>query len=259
MQLNALQLNALERGEGPPVILLHGLFGSAANLGIVARGLAPHFSTWSLDVRNHGHSPHASSMTYPEMATDVLAFMERQGIDSCPVLGHSMGGKIAMQLAMDFPQRVSKLVVADVAPVDYPPHHEAILAGLEEVELAATRSRAEADAILASKVPEASVRAFLLKSLQKNDDGVFHWLMNRSAIRENYASLGSANQGQAYDGPVLFIKGADSDYILPLHQDAVRGFFPRAQLKVIDGAGHWLHAEKPAIFNRLVLRFLLDQ
>lgn len=245
------------------MILLHGLFGSAANLGIVARGLAPHFTTWSLDVRNHGHSPHASSMTYPEMATDVVAFMDQQGIASCPVLGHSMGGKIAMQLAMDFPDRVSKLVVADVAPVDYPPHHEAILAGLEQVELAATRSRAEADAILADNVPEASVRAFLLKSLQKDDQGVFHWLMNRSAIQENYACLGSANkssasQGQAYAGEVLFIKGGDSDYILPQHQAAVTGFFPRAQLKVIDGTGHWLHAEKPVIFNRLVQRFLLD-
>ena len=252
-----MQLNALQRGDGPPVILLHGLFGSAANLGIVARGLAPHFSTWSLDVRNHGHSPHADNMGYPEMAADVLEFMDSQGIDCCPVLGHSMGGKIAMQLAMDCPDRVSKLVVADVAPVNYPPHHQDILAGLELVEQAAVASRAEADAILADKVAEASVRAFLLKSLQKNEAGRFQWLLNRTAINKNYQGLGSANQGQAYDGAVLFIKGGDSDYILPEHQHAVLGFFPRAQLKVIDGTGHWLHAEKPAIFNKLVLRFLL--
>ncbi|MCZ6828711.1 MAG: alpha/beta fold hydrolase [Gammaproteobacteria bacterium] len=252
-----MQLNALERGEGPPIILLHGLFGSAANLGIVARGLAPHFTTWSLDVRNHGHSPHADSMSYPEMAADVLELMDAHDIISCPVLGHSMGGKIAMQLALDHPDRVSKLVVADVAPVTYPPHHHNILKGLAAVEEADIDSRSQADALLAATVPEASVRAFLLKSLQKNEQGKYRWLLNRAAISDNYQLLGTANQGQAFDGSVLFIKGGDSDYILPEHQAAVLGFFPQAELKVIAGTGHWLHAEKPAIFNKLVLRFLL--
>jgi len=252
-----VQLNALQRGEGPPLILLHGLFGSASNLGIVARGLAKDFSTWSLDVRNHGQSPHAVSMGYPEMAGDVVEFMDARGIPSCPVLGHSMGGKIAMQLAMDLPQRVSKLVVADVAPVPYPPHHHDILAGLELVEQAAVESRAQADAILADRVADAGVRAFLLKSLQKSADGKFRWTLNRAAIMNNYESLGSANQGRPFEGPTLFIKGGDSDYILPEHRGAVLGFFPNAQLKAIDGTGHWLHAEKPAVFNKLVLRFLL--
>ena len=252
-----MQLHALHRGAGPPVILLHGLFGSAANLGIVARGLAKDFTTWSLDVRNHGLSPQADSMAYPDMATDVLEFMNAHDIGSCPVLGHSMGGKIAMQLAMDNPHRVSKLVVADVAPVTYPPHHHAILAGLAQVEQAGVESRAQGDAILAETVAEPSVRAFLLKSLQKDEQGRFRWLINRQAIDDNYTLLGSANQGAAYAGPVLFLKGGDSDYILPAHQSAVLGFFPNAELKVIDGTGHWLHAEKPALFNKLVLRFLL--
>jgi esterase len=252
-----VQLNALKRGDGPPVILLHGLFGSAANLGIVARGLATDFTTWSLDVRNHGDSPHADSMAYPDMAADVLEFMDAQDIDACPVLGHSMGGKIAMQLAMDNPGRVSKLVVADVAPVDYPPHHHDTLAGLARVELTSIESRAQADAILAETVPEPGVRAFLLKSLRRNEQGEFRWLLNRQAIDDNYQLLGAANAGSAYDGPALFLKGGDSDYIRSEHQGAVLGFFPNAELKVIDGTGHWLHAEKPAIFNKLVLRFLL--
>ena len=118
-------------------------------------------------------------------------------------------------------------------------------------------ARAEADAILAETVAEPGVRAFLLKSLQKNEQGKLHWLLNRQAIENNYAQLGSANQGNAYNGAVLFLKGGDSDYILAKHQSAVQGFFPNAELKVIDGTGHWLHAEKPAIFNKLVLRFLL--
>jgi esterase len=257
-----VQLNALQRGEGPPVILLHGLFGSAANLGMVARGLAGHFTCWLLDVRNHGQSPHAPGMSYPEMAADVMEFMDARGIASCPVLGHSMGGKIAMQLAMDHPQRVSKLVVADVAPVTYRPHHQDIIAGLALVEQACLQppglaSRAQADAILADKVPEPGVRAFLLKNLQKNAQGEFRLQLNLGAITENYPALGSANAGQPYAGPVLFIRGGDSDYILPEHRAAVLGFFPQAEVKTVAGTGHWLHAEKPAIFNKLVLRFLL--
>jgi esterase len=252
-----VQLNALQRGEGPPIILLHGLFGSAGNLGIVARGLATDFTCWSLDARNHGRSPHADSMTYPEMAADIMEFMDTQGIASCPVLGHSMGGKIAMQLAMDHPARVSKLVVADVAPIDYPPHHHDTLRGLAAVAQADITSRRQADELLAASIPDAGVRAFLLKSLQKNAQGKYGWLLNLAAIRNNYELLGAANRGEPFPGETLFIKGGDSDYILPEHRDAVLGLFPRAELKSIDGTGHWLHAEKPSVFNKLVLRFLL--
>ncbi len=250
-------LNFLSRGEGPALILIHGLFGSASNLGMVARGLAGDFTVYSLDVRNHGESPHCDSMAYPEMAADVIDFMDQQGIDQCPLLGHSMGGKIAMQVATDYAERVSKLIVADVAPVTYPPHHEGTLAGLKAVEEATITSRSQADDLLANTVPEAGVRAFLLKSLKRDEQGEFHWSLNRAAIAAQYERLGSANQGQTYPGQVLFIKGGESNYILPEYQGAVNALFPNASLKVIEGTGHWLHAEKPTIFNKLVLRFLL--
>lgn len=250
-------LNFLTRGEGPPLILIHGLFGSASNLGMVARGLAADFTVYSLDVRNHGDSPHCDTMSYKEMATDVIEFMDSQKIEICPILGHSMGGKIAMQVAMDQPKRVQRLIVADVAPVTYPPHHQGTLAGLKAVADAVITNRNQADGLLAQTIPEAGVRAFLLKSLKRDEQGEFHWILNRAVIEAEYEQLGSANRGSPYLGEVLFIKGGDSDYIRPDYQNAVNALFPNASLKVIDGTGHWLHAEKPNIFNKLVLRFLL--
>jgi esterase len=250
-------LNFLTRGEGPPLILIHGLFGSASNLGMVARGMSNDFTVYSLDVRNHGQSPHADTMSYSEMALDIIEFMDSQNIESCPIVGHSMGGKIAMQTALDNPHRIEKLAIADVAPVSYPPHHDDTLSGLLALEQAQISSRSQADELLAEHVSDAGIRAFLLKSFKKAEDGQFHWLLNRKAIADNYSLLGGANHGGPYSGEVLFIKGSNSDYILPEHQTAAMALFPQAQVKVIDGTGHWLHAEKPNIFNKLVLRFLL--
>lgn len=254
-----MQLNFIERGSGEPIILIHGLFGSAGNLGMVARGLAGQFRVCSLDIRNHGHSPHADSMTYPEMTADVLAFMDAQGIDSCAVLGHSMGGKIAMQLAMDAPQRVGKLIVADVAPVAYPPHHADTLAGLQAVAAQTISSRGQADGILARTIDEASVRAFLLKSLQRDDQGHYHWLLNVQGITGNYAQLGAATIGPAYNGPTLFLRGGESKYVEDRYLTTIFELFPQAEIATLDGCGHWLHAENPAQFNATVLDFLVNQ
>jgi esterase len=251
-------LHHLLRGEGPPVILLHGLFGSAANLGMVARGLAPHFSVYSLDLPNHGQSPRSEKMSYQDMAESVAEFIDQRKLAGCHILGHSMGGKVAMQLALWSPDHLSKLVVADIAPVQYPPHHDHVLAGLDAVAAAQPSDRRQADTVLSDFVPEAGVRAFLLKSWQRDDSGNYHWLINREAIRANYALLGEPNVGEGFDGPTLFIKGSESDYLLPEHRAEITALFPNAELKVIEGTGHWLHAEKPALFNKLVLRFLLD-
>lgn len=252
-------LHHLHRGESqnPAVILLHGLFGSAANLGMVARGLAPHFSVFSLDLPNHGQSPRSDSMSYPTMAADVAAFITEHQLGPCHVLGHSMGGKVAMQLALQQPQLIDKLVVADIAPVDYPSHHEHILAGLDAVAQQRPSDRKQADTILAAIVEEAGVRAFLLKSWQRTETGEWDWLINREAVRRNYAKLGAANVGQPYAGEALFIKGSESNYVQEKHLDQLLTLFPQAKLKVIEGTGHWLHAEKPELFNKLVLRFLL--
>jgi esterase len=224
---------------------------------MVARGLAPHFSVYSLDLPNHGQSPRTKTMSYQDMATVVAEFIDSKNLGPCYLLGHSMGGKVAMQMALQRPDCVAKLVVADIAPVQYPPHHDNVLAGLDAVTEANPANRREADAVLAEFVEEAGVRAFLLKSWQRDKSGGYHWLVNREAIRANYPKLGEANHGEGFSGPTLFIKGSESDYVLADHRAAIAALFPNAQLKVIQGTGHWLHAEKPALFNKLVLRFLL--
>ncbi len=239
-----------------PVVLLHGLFGSAANLGMVARGLAPHFPVYSVDLPNHGHSPRLDRMDYPSMAAEVIEFLEQNALAPAHLLGHSMGGKVAMQVALQRPELVNQLIVADIAPVRYPGHHDQILAGLDAVARIAPQGRREADAVLSEYVEESGVRAFLLKSWQKDDQDRYNWLLNLDAIRSSYPLLGEANQGEPYEREVFFIKGSESSYILPEHRDQILTLFPHATVKVLEGTGHWLHAEKPQLFNRLVLRFL---
>jgi esterase len=193
------------------------------------------------------------------MAADVAAFIRAKQLGPCHLLGHSMGGKVAMQLALDAPDLVNRLVVADIAPVQYPPHHDHVLAGLDAVAAAQPADRKAADAILAEHVKEPGVRAFLLKSWQKSDRGGWGWLIEREAIKANYRHLGAPNRlpdsGRPHTGEVLFIAGSESDYVRPEHRNTVLALFPNAQVKVIQGTGHWLHAEKPAAFNKLVLRF----
>ena len=192
------------------------------------------------------------------MADDLLQTLDSLHINSVNLLGHSMGGKLAMAFALAQPQRVSKLVLADIAPVAYPARHNTIFAGLNAVDLTAISSRNEADAKLADYIDEPSVRQFLLKSLLKQDDK-FSWRFNLAALQKNYQQLiGAPLVNGCYNGPTLFIKGGESDYKLPEHKAQIMQLFPQAQAKVIQGTGHWLHAEKPAVFTKLVKDFLLS-
>ena len=253
-----LELYHRVSGDGPPLILLHGLFGSLDNLNGVAHRLSSHFQIHALDLRNHGRSPHAGSMSYPDMANDVLAYMSRHGLERASLLGHSMGGKTAMQVALNAPDRVDKLIVADIAPVSYPPHHDEILAGLAAVDPASLHSRTEGDRILADYVPEVAVRQFLLKNLVRREGGGFAWRMNLPVIRRCYQQVTAGQQGSGpFEGPVLFIKGGNSNYIQARYRDQVARLFPRAEIRIIPGTGHWLHAEKPEVFAALCERFLL--
>lgn len=245
-------------GAGPAVVLLHGLFGSFENLGSIARALDDAFQIINIDVRNHGRSAHSDDMNYALMAADLADTLAQLDITPFAILGHSMGGKIAMEYALQQPDKVSRLVIADIAPVSYHPRHHAIFAGINNVDLATAANRAAADRQLAEHIPEAGVRQFLLKSLDKTDSG-FRWRFNLGALQAHYAELISAPQATGqFNGPALFIKGSESDYILPEHRPLIMQHFPAAQAKIIQGTGHWLHAEKPAAFNKLVRDFLLS-
>lgn len=257
-------LNHRISGEGSPLILLHGLFGSLDNLGGIARRLQDQWQIHALDQRNHGGSPHTEEMNYPLMAEDVLAYMDAQGLEKASVIGHSMGGKTAMQLALTAPERVDRIVVADIAPVSYHPRHDIVLEGLAAVDLNSIRSRQDADEMLADFVGEPGVRQFLLKNLvrvadaeRENYPGPYRWRLNLPVIEKCYPELARAPEGQSpFQGPVLFIKGADSAYIQEKHRDDIRRLFPSADLRIINGTGHWLHAEKPDSFAALCRRFL---
>lgn len=251
-----MKLNFIHQGQGEPVILLHGLFGSLRNLSQVSKALAEHYSTYLLDMRNHGDSPHHAQMDFSDMASDVIRFMDDRQIESTHLLGHSMGGKTAMQIALNHAERVNRLIVADIAPVAYSRRHDPVLSGLQRVEAAQPESRSDANRILADHVTEPEVRAFLLKSLARNDAGRYRLKFNLKDIAANYEKIILAPQGQPFHGPTLFIKGAESPYIQAKHRDEVVKLFPQASVKIIAGAGHWLHAEKPTTFNRIALDFL---
>lgn len=260
-----VELNNRITGEGEPVILLHGLFGSLENLSGVSQRLQDQWQVHALDQRNHGRSPHTDTMDYPAMAADVLAYMDSRGLDRVALLGHSMGGKTAMQLALDNPDRVTHLIVADIAPVAYEAHHDAVLEGLNAVDLEGIKSRQEADEVLKDYVEMAPVRQFLLKNLERispgerdpDDHRQFRWRINISAIAKHYPDIAAAPSATgSFSGPTLFIKGGESDYIQDRHRDEVGRLFPKAELRIIPGTGHWLHAEKTDTFATLCRRFL---
>lgn len=240
---------------GTPVLLLHGLFGAGDNLGALARQLAATRRALQVDLRGHGRSPHAPRIDLAAMAADVLALLDRLGSGRCDIVGHSLGGKVAMQVAMNAAARVRRLVVADIAPVGYGRGHDQVFAALAAVDLAALQSRRDAEAMLAAHLDEPALRQFLLKSLYRDDSG-FHWRFDLAALRANYDALRAAPTGAPFAGPTLFIRGGASDYVAAAHQPELRRLFPAHRLETIPGAGHWLHGEQPELFNRLVEEFL---
>lgn len=250
-------LNAIEAGQGdPPLVLLHGLFGSARNFGTVQRAFAQHRRTIALDLRNHGASPHGPETRYATMARDVLHTLDQLGALPVTLLGHSMGGKVVMQVALLQPDAVARLIVADIAPVPYPPHLRAVAEAMASLSLTPGMTRAQADAALADAIPEPGMRVFLLQNLQLG--ATPRWRIGLSEIIAGFADIEAWDvpAGAHYTGPTLFIAGADSNYIEPAHRPIIRSWFPTARFVTLKHAGHWLHAENPTGFVAVVEAFL---
>jgi esterase len=247
-----MRLNFTEAGEGPPVVLLHGLFGSARNLGAVARTLSAQFRVLSLDLRNHGDSPHDPAMNYDIMAADVIETLDALGAWPAAVIGHSMGGKVAMRLALTAPDRVRRLAVADIAPVNYPSHFGAYAAAMLTVPDDAIRP--VADSLLAPVVQDPAVRSFLLHNFRPGRG----WRVGLAEIAAALPMIEAWDQHAAapYRGPTLFVTGAKSDYVKPQDHSAIRAVFPATRFVAIKNAGHWLHAEQPAAFAATLSAFL---
>lgn len=244
---------------GEPLIILHGLFGNQGNWGQHAKLLANTFAVYGFDHRNHGRSEWEDGMGYAEMAADVRQTMRLHGIESAHFIGHSMGGKTAMQVALTWPALVRKLVVVDIAPVAYDSHHDHIFEGLKELNLDLIDSRQDADEILTEHVQEKGVRDFLLANLMKDEEGNFSWRMNLDAIQKGYDQLLAGLDAETpFTGDVLFIKGAQSDYILKKYEKDIFRLFPNAQVQEIQDAGHWLHSQQPELFQSMVYKFLKE-
>jgi pimeloyl-ACP methyl ester carboxylesterase len=249
-------LHAVEAGEGAPVVLLHGLFGTARNLGVVQRALAPRFRVIALDLRNHGASPHAAAMDYASMATDVIETLVQRGALPAVMLGHSMGGKTAMMMALTRPELVTRLLVADIAPVAYRHDNARWVAAMQRIGLVPGLTRAIAAAALTQAVPDAALRGFLLQNLTFGAHPAWRIGLGEIAATMHDIEGWSAPFGATYDGPTLFVGGERSDYILPAQRPVVRGLFPRARFVTLKHAGHWLHADNPAGFLAVIEAFL---
>ncbi|WP_246612325.1 alpha/beta fold hydrolase [Agarivorans albus] len=251
-----LDLHYKEQGQGYPILLIHGLFGSLSNLGLLAKHLTElSYRVISVDTLNHGLSPRSDSMDYQHQAKAIKALCDKLDIPHCAIVGHSMGGKIAMATAQLYPDLVNTIVVADIAPVAYQHNHAAVFSGLNSFDPKDINSRSEAEQLLAKHIQEAGVRQFLLKSLTKTNQG-WRWLFDVKQLALCYNNIIGWKEFGQFKRPCLFIKGENSDYIVSEYQQTVGQQFPKAELKMIAGTGHWLHAEKPAIFNRLTEQFL---
>ncbi len=243
-----MTLAATDTGAGPPLVVLHGLFGSGRNWATIAKQLGAIRTVHALDLPNHGQSPWTERMGYPDMAAAVRSWMDGRGIGRAALLGHSMGGKAAMVLALTDPARVERLAVVDVAPVRYPPHLLSYVAAMRAVDLSRVTRRAEVDAHLAAVVDDPAERQFLLQNLV-NADGGFRWRLNLPVLEAalpDISGFPDLPAGAAYPGPTLFIAGGRSGYVRPEHEPAIRARFPEARLVRVPGAGHWVHAEQPA-------------
>ena len=255
MQLHYQTLGNTTLDKAQPLILLHGLFGSSDNWGAVAKHFSQHYQVISVDLRNHGKSPHNESQSYTDMANDLLALCNALSLDRIHLLGHSLGGKVAMQFATSFPERVEKLIVVDMAMRAYADAHTYLIDAMRAVDLTTLQSRSEVNNALSSAIPQAMVRQFLLMNLIKSDSGLA-WRINLAALKTNYPSLQQAVcENTHYEKPCLFIRGKHSDYVQDADINQIKNHFTNAQFSSLPTA-HWVHAEQPQAFIEVVDNFL---
>ena len=240
-----MTLSGASYGSGPTLVFLHGLFGSGSNLRAIGRQFESTFTCIYPDLPNHGGSPHSDRFDYGEISDAVVNLVRANGGAPGMLVGHSMGGKAAMHVSLTRPGLVRALVVLDMAPRAYYPSHRGIMDAMLALPLRELESRADADRRLADTVPDAAVRAFLLTNLVRDDDG-YRWRLNLETLREDYDRILGWDGSGVYTGPALFIAGNKSEYVKPVRDTSlIREYFPRAEIEIVNGAGHWVHSERP--------------
>ncbi|GFO72337.1 esterase [Bathymodiolus japonicus methanotrophic gill symbiont] len=255
MKAVALAFEEYGDADAPALLISHGFFASSRNWRQIARKLAEHFHIYLLDMRNHGDSPHVSVMDYPSMAADIEFFLDSQELSNANILGHSMGGKAAMWLALSRPEYINKLIVADISPFSYRHSFDNLIQTLKQLPLEELTNRKQADRLLSSAIPESSFRQFLLQNLVLKE-GKYSWRIDLDVFAQtadNIIAFPDTDGLNIYLDKVLFLAGEKSNYI---DQQSVKKLFPNAVIKTIDGAGHWLHAEQPELFCDAVNEFL---
>lgn len=253
-----IQLNFKVFGEGKPLLILHGLFGSLDNWQTIAKHTASlGFKTYIIDQRNHGKSPHVASHTYTDMANDLNDFMIQEKIEKGYLVGHSMGGKAVMQFAALYPEKIEKLVVVDIGPKYYPPHHQEVLHALHSFDFSKVNDRKSAEEEMSLYIKEEGVKQFLLKNLERKSATEFQWKMNLSLLSKDIENIGAEiTLPKPFETKTLFIAGANSSYVLKEDREGIKKQFPTAQVVYIANAGHWIHAEQPENFTAILLNFL---
>jgi esterase len=260
-----MNLNYKEFGSGFPIIILHGLLGSLDNWQTIGRKMAElpsaQFKTYIFDQRNHGKSPHTDQFNYDLLSADLLGFFEQQNILKAHLIGHSMGGKTAMKFALEHPNLVEKLIVVDISPSEAEDHHTYIFDALEAAHVHQANTREEVESVLQSKIgDDKTVIQFLMKGLQRDAiEKHFEWKFNLKSLRNHYQEIkGAISGGTPFYGPALFVKGSQSDYINAANYPDIAELFPNNQITEIEGAGHWVQAEKPTEFLHVAEHFLMN-
>ena len=246
-------------GKGKPLIVLHGLFGMSDNWYTLGKKFSSFFEVHLVDQSNHGRSPHMDEFNYDVLSAQIAQYISDYQLEDVILLGHSMGGKTAMQLAVNQAENISKLIVADISPRFYPIHHHEIISGLKKLKLEGLKTRGQADRELSNYISEIGVRQFLLKNLYWKDKNQFAFRFNLEAIANNIENVGQAlGENDVYEKKTLFIAGENSSYIREEDEELILRHFPKSEIETISNAGHWLHAEQPDIFFDLVMRFTLS-
>ena len=250
-------LHSTIKGEGKPLLILHGYFGMSDNWKTLGNQFSEDYQVHLIDQRNHGHSFHAAAFNYELLVEDLYHYIQHHRLKEVHLLGHSMGGKTAMLFAVTHPKLIDKLMIADISPRKYEPHHNAILAGLNSIDFSIQTSRSLVDAKLAELIPEVGVRQFLLKNVYWIEKGKLAFRFYLKSLTENNLHIGDAvPNGTFFEGDTLFLKGANSGYITERELPIIDAYFPNANVVAIANAGHWLHAENPKDFYEAVVNFL---
>jgi len=243
--------------KGKHLLIFHGLFGQSDNWATLSKRYAEQYTVHAIDLRNHGRSFHSDEMSFSAMTQDILDYLNHHGIENCYLMGHSLGGRSVIDFSFSHPEKVKKLIVVDMAPKGYPPHHQGIIKALNAVDFDQVKKRSDVEEILKQFIPEMGTRQFLLKNVYHAESGKYAFRFNLKTLTDSYEEIvGTDLSTEIFEKPTLFLRGDKSDYILDDDFDMIYRHFPQAEIQTISNSGHWIHAENPQEFHEKTVSFL---